>query len=176
MGPAKIVGKVIRLGRNQWANAHKETLVTRKATISARLHAMPWIKKAAVFLLVLDHALDNLKSSAATHETCKQAINLCWQWLSDRTVTGAALAHYLDCDELQNGPLAERNFAAGSIEQDSLILVLLVTGFFAHQAYKDSGQGAMMSAAVGEAGEGAVPDIVEFIDKVGLLSVLGEGD
>ncbi|GAB7532019.1 hypothetical protein PS3A_44340 [Pseudomonas sp. 3A(2025)] len=144
-----------------------------KQAISRQASEMPWIKKAAVFLLVLDHALENLKSSGATHATCKEAIELCWQWLSDRSVTGEALAHYLDSDELQDGPLAESHFAAGSVEQDSLILIVLVVGFFAHRAYKVSGQQARMSASVCEADEGAAQYIVEFIDKVGLMDVLG---
>lgn len=144
-----------------------------RQAISRQVSEMPWIKKAAVFLLVLDHALENITSSTSTHETCKEAIDLCWQWLSDRNVTGEALAHYLDSDELQDGPLAESNFANGSVEQDSLILIVLVIGFFAHQAYKVSGEHAKMSASVCEADEGAAQYIVDFIDKVGVLDVLG---
>ncbi|WP_434572507.1 Imm6 family immunity protein [Pseudomonas sp. Z3-6] len=133
---------------------------------------MMWTKKAAVFLLVLDHALSNLESAVVTHSKCKEAVELCWVWLSDHSVSADRLAYFLDSDEMQNGPLAEHNFKSESLEQDSLILIMLVVGFFAHQAYKVSGQQKKMSASVCEADEGAAEYIVDYIYKVGLINIL----
>lgn len=40
------------------------------------------------------------------------------------------LYYCLGLDEMQDVPLAEQKFASGSFEQDSLVLILLVVGFF----------------------------------------------
>ncbi|MFL1480207.1 Imm6 family immunity protein, partial [Pseudomonas grimontii] len=100
------------------------------------LEGQMWVKRAAIFLLILDQALDNLSSAPATYTKCSEAIELCWSWLTDRSLSPEQLAYYLDSDEMQNGPLGEHHFITESLEQDSLILILLVIGFFAHQAYK----------------------------------------
>lgn len=136
------------------------------------LEAQNWIKKAAIFLLVLDQVLDNLSSTPATYTKCSEAIELCWSWLLDKNVNPDELAYFLDSDETQNGPLAEHHFTTASLEQDSLILILLVIGFFAHQAYKASGRQEEMSASVNEAGEQVVESIVEYIYKAGVGDVL----
>ncbi|MBC3300070.1 hypothetical protein H0Z09_02935 [Pseudomonas sp. SWRI18] len=136
------------------------------------LEAQKWIKKASIFLLVLDKVLDNLSSTPTTHTKCSEAIELCWSWLSERNVSPEQLAYFLDSDEMQNGSLAEHHFTTASLEQDSLILILLVIGFFAHQAYESSGRQEEMSASVNEAGEQVVESIVEYIYKVGLADVL----
>ncbi|WP_052719941.1 hypothetical protein [Pseudomonas ogarae] len=73
---------------------------------------------------------------------------------------------------MQNGPLAEQNFESDSLQQNSLILILLVVGFFAHRAYEFSGQQEKMSASIAEANEGAIDYIVDYVDKTGLRSVL----
>ncbi|QGA48295.1 Imm6 family immunity protein [Pseudomonas brassicacearum] len=136
------------------------------------IDSMVWTKKAAIFLLLLDRALVNLESANLTHDRCEEAIDLCWQWMSDRSVDGDHLAYYLDSDEMQNGPLAEQNFESDSLQQNSLILILLVVGFFAHRAYEFSGQQEKMSASIAEANEGAIDYIVDYVDKTDLRSVL----
>ncbi|WWF45897.1 Imm6 family immunity protein [Pseudomonas trivialis] len=93
------------------------------------IDSMRWIKKASIFLLLLDYALRNLDSASGTQEKCQEAVDRCWQWLSDRGLSADELAYYLDSDEMQSGPLAEGNFASESVEQNSLILILLVVGF-----------------------------------------------
>ncbi|WP_447891929.1 Imm6 family immunity protein [Pseudomonas marginalis] len=136
------------------------------------LEGQMWVKRAAIFLLILDQTLDNLSSAPATYTKCSEAFELCWSWLTDRSLSPEQLAYYLDSDEMQNGPLGEHHFITESLEQDSLILILLVIGFFAHQAYKVSGRQERMSASVNEAGEQAVEYIVEYIYKVGAGGVL----
>ncbi|WP_231666430.1 Imm6 family immunity protein [Pseudomonas quasicaspiana] len=87
-------------------------------------------KKASIFLLLLDYALRNLESASGTQEKCQEAVDRCWLWLSEGGLSAYELSYYLDSDEMQNGPLAEENFASESVEQNSLILILLVVGFF----------------------------------------------
>jgi len=135
------------------------------------LARISWIKKFTVFLLSLDHALENLNSKNATYSACHEAITLCWTWLADRTVSGEQLAYYLDSDEMQNGPLAESNFSENSLEQNSLILILLVVGLFAHRAYTIDGRTQEMSESVCEANEDATEYIVDYIKRTGLLDI-----
>lgn len=129
---------------------------------------IPWAKKASVFLLLLDDVLRNLKSASVTQEICEEAIGTCWLWLSDRGVSADKLAYYLDSDEMQSGPLAEENFASGSVAQNSLNLILLVVGFFANKAYRIAGQQEKISESICEADEGAEAYIIGYIDRVGL--------
>jgi len=136
------------------------------------VNCLSWPKKATTFLLVIDHSLNNFSTQAATQEKCREAFKLCWSWLQDQNVEPDQLAYYLDSEEMQEGPLAEHLFADGGIEQDSLILVLLVVGFFAHEAYKRAGRSKEMSAAMVEADEEAAEYIVDYIGKVGLSDVL----
>ena len=136
------------------------------------IDSMRWIKKASIFLLLLDYALRNLDSASGTQEKCQEAVDRCWKWLSDRGVGVDELAYYLDSDEMQSGPLAERNFASESVEQNSLILILLVVGFFANRAYKIAGLQEQMSEPICEADESSAVYIVDYIERVGLSDVL----
>eukprot|EP01133_Synstelium_polycarpum_P008242 gene8242-9690_t len=83
------------------------------------IDSMMWVKKASIFLLLLDYALRNLDSASDTQKKYS--------------------------DDMQSGPLAEGNFASESVEQNSLILILLVIGFFANKAYKIVGLQEKMS-------------------------------
>jgi hypothetical protein len=67
------------------------------------LEGQMWVKRAAIFLLILDQTLDNLSSAPATYTKCSEAIELCWSWLTDRSLSPEQLAYYLDSDEMQNG-------------------------------------------------------------------------
>ncbi|MCQ3031994.1 Imm6 family immunity protein [Pseudomonas syringae] len=133
---------------------------------------MKWIKKASIFLLLLDYALRNLESASGTQEKCQEAVDRCWLWLSERGLSAYELSYYLDSDEMQNGPLAEENFASESVEQNSLILILLVVGFLANKAYKVAGIQEQMSEPVCEADENSVVYIVDYIERIGLSDVL----
>ncbi|WP_116867006.1 Imm6 family immunity protein [Pseudomonas syringae] len=135
---------------------------------------MVWVKKASIFLLLLDYALRNLDSMSVTRERCQEAVDICWLWLIDRGVSADKLAYYLDSDEMQGGPLAEEKFASESVEQNSLILILilLVIGFFANKAYKLAGLQKEMSESICEADESSTVYIVDYIDRIGLSGVL----
>ncbi|RMS27982.1 Imm6 family immunity protein [Pseudomonas syringae] len=133
---------------------------------------MVWVKKASIFLLLLDYALRNLDSMSVTRERCQEAVDICWLWLTDRGVSADKLAYYLDSDEMQGGPLAEENFASESVEQNSLILILLVIGFFANKAYKLAGLQKEMSESICEADDSSTVYIVDYIDRIGLSGVL----
>lgn len=136
------------------------------------IDSMMWIKKASIFLLLLDYVLPNLESASETQGQCQEAVAKCWQWLSDRGPNAAEIGYYLDADEMQSGPLAEGNFASGSLEQDSLILILLVIAFFANKVYKITGLQAEMSEQVCEADESSAVYIVDYIERIGLSEVL----
>ena len=136
------------------------------------IDSMRWIKKASIFLLLLDYALRNLDSASGTQEKCQEAVDRCWQWLSDRGLSADELAYYLDSDEMQSGPLAEGNFASESVEQNSLILILLVVGFFANRAYKTAGLQEQMSEPICEADESSAVYIVDYIERIGLSDTL----
>jgi hypothetical protein len=136
------------------------------------IDSMMWIKKASIFLLLLDYALRNLDSASGTQEKCQEAVDRCWLWLSDRGLSAHELAYYLDSDEMQSGPLAEENFASESVEQNSLILILLVIGFFANKAYKIAGLQEQMSEPICEADESSAVYIVDYIERIGLSDVL----
>jgi SOS response regulatory protein OraA/RecX len=136
------------------------------------VNSMVWIKKASIFLLLLDYALRNLDMASGTQEKCQEAIDRCWLWLSDRELSADELAYYLEADEMQSGPLAEENFASESVEQNSLILILLVIGFFAHRAYKIAGLQEQMSEPISEADESSAVYIVDYIERVGLFDKL----
>ncbi|MBI6834903.1 Imm6 family immunity protein [Pseudomonas syringae] len=133
---------------------------------------MVWVKKASIFLLLLDYALRNLDSMSVTRERCQEAVDICWLWLIDRGVSADKLAYYLDSDEMQGGPLAEEKFAFESVEQNSLILILLVIGFLANKAYKLAGLQKEMSESICEADESSTVYIVDYIDRIGLSGVL----
>lgn len=133
---------------------------------------MMWMKKASIFLLLLDYALRNFDSASGTQEKCQEAVDKCWLWLSDRRVSADELAYYLDSEEMQSGPLAEENFASEGVEQNSLILILLVIGFFANKAYEVAGLQEQMSEPVCEADESSAVYIVDYIGRVGLSGVL----
>lgn len=134
--------------------------------------SMMWVKKASIFLLLLDYALRNLDSASDSQEKCQEAVDRCWRWLSDRGLSADDLAYYLDSDEMQNGPLAEGNFASESVGQNSLILILLVIGFFANKAYKSAGLQEQMSEPICEADESAAVYIVDYIERIGLSDKL----
>ncbi|SCW81799.1 MULTISPECIES: Imm6 family immunity protein [unclassified Pseudomonas] len=134
--------------------------------------SMMWVKKASIFLLLLDYALRNLDSAGGTQEKCQEAVDRCWLWLSNREVSAGELASYLDSEEMQSGPLAEENFASESVEQNSLILILLVVGFFANKAYKVAGLQEQMSESICEADESSTVYIVDYIGRIGLSGVL----
>jgi len=140
------------------------------------IDSMMWTKKASIFLLLLDYALRNFDSASGTQEKCQEAVDRCWLWLSDRGVSADELAYYLDTEEMQSGPLAEENFASESVEQNSLILILililLVIGFFANKAYKVAGLQEQMSESICEADESSAVYIVDYIGRVGLSGVL----
>lgn len=136
------------------------------------IDSMMWIKKASIFLLLLDYALRNLNSASDTQEKCQEAVDRCWLWLSDRGVSAHELAYYLDSDEMQSGPLAEENFASESVEQNSLILILLVIGFFANKAYKVAELQEQMSEPICEADESSAVYIVDYIERTGLSDML----
>lgn len=136
--------------------------------VLSALDDMVWVKKASIFLLSLDYVLDNFEAKSDTRIKCAEAVDKCWSWLVGRSVSADDLAYYLDSDEMQAGPLAERNFAPDSLEQNSLILILLVVGFFAHQAYKSSGLQDKMSASICEADDRAAEYIVDYIFRLGL--------
>ncbi|AHL32074.1 hypothetical protein CD58_03840 [Pseudomonas brassicacearum] len=136
------------------------------------IDSMMWAKKASIFLLLLDYALRNFDSASGTQEKCQEAVDRCWLWLSDRGVSADELAYYLDSEEMQSGPLAEENFASESVEQNSLILILLVIGFFANKAYKVAGLQEQMSESICEADESSAVYIVDYIGRVGLSGVL----
>ncbi|WP_458376179.1 Imm6 family immunity protein [Pseudomonas pergaminensis] len=140
--------------------------------VLALVNDLPWTQKATIFLRVIDHVLNSFSTQVATQEKCREAVKLCWSWLQDHSVEPDRLAYYLDSEEMQDGPLAEHLFVEGSLEQDSLILVLLVVGFFAHEAYKQAGRSKEMSAAITEADEGAAEYIVDYIGRVGLVDKL----
>lgn len=136
------------------------------------IDSMVWMKKASIFLLLLDYALRNLDSASSTQEKCQEAVDRCWLWLSDRGLSADELAYYLDSGEMQSGPLAEENFASESVEQNSLILILLVIGFFANKAYKVAGLQEQMSEPICEADESSAVYIVDYIGRIGLSGVL----
>ena len=136
------------------------------------IDSMMWIKKASIFLLLLDYALGNLDSASDTQKKCQEAVDRCWRWLSDREVSAAELAYYLDSEEMQSGPLAEGNFASESVEQNSLILILLVIGFFANKVYRVTGLQEQMSEPICEADESSAVYIVDYIDRIGLSDML----
>ncbi|MDY0936075.1 Imm6 family immunity protein [Pseudomonas viridiflava] len=136
------------------------------------IDSMRWIKKASIFLLLLDYALRNLDSASGTQEKCQEAVDRCWQWLSDRELSADELGYYLDSDEMQGGPLAEGNFASESVEQNSLILILLVVSFFANRAYKTAGLQEQMSEPICEADESSAVYIVDYIERIGLFDIL----
>ncbi|WP_347929562.1 Imm6 family immunity protein [Pseudomonas helvetica] len=136
------------------------------------IDSMVWVKKASIFLLLLDYALRNLDSASSTQERCQEAVNRCWLWLSDRALSADELAYYLDSDEMQSGPMAEENFASESVEQNSLILILLVIGFIANKAYKVAGLQEQMSEPICEADESSSVYIVDYIGRIGLSGVL----
>ncbi|POA33805.1 MULTISPECIES: Imm6 family immunity protein [unclassified Pseudomonas] len=134
--------------------------------------SMVWMKKASIFLLLLDYALRNLDSANGTQEKCQEAVDRCWLWLSDRGLSADKLAYYIDSDEMQSGPLAEENFGSESLEQNSLILILLVVGFFANKAYKVAGLQEQMSEPICEADESSAVYIVDYIGRIDLSGVL----
>ncbi|MBD8203283.1 Imm6 family immunity protein [Pseudomonas viridiflava] len=136
------------------------------------IDSMRWIKKASIFLLLLDYALRNLDSASGTQEKCQEAVDRCWQWLSDRELSADELGYYLDSDDMQGGPLAEGNFASESVEQNSLILILLVVSFFASRAYKTAGLQEQMSEPICEADESSAVYIVDYIERIGLFDIL----
>ncbi|MDY0836683.1 Imm6 family immunity protein [Pseudomonas sp. SED1] len=136
------------------------------------INSMMWIKKASIFLLLLDYALRNFDAASDTQEKCQEAVDRCWRWLSDRGLSADDLAYYLDSDEMQSGPLAEGNFATESVEQNSLILILLVVGFFANKAYKIAGLQEQMSEPICEADESSAVYIVDYIERIGLSDKL----
>lgn len=136
------------------------------------IDSMMWVKKASIFLLLLDYALRNLDSASDTQKKCQEAVDKCWRWLSDRGLSADELAYYLDSDDMQSGPLAEGNFASESVEQNSLILILLVIGFFANKAYKIVGLQEQMSEPVCEADESSAVYIVAYIERIGLSDKL----
>ncbi|MCQ3001525.1 Imm6 family immunity protein [Pseudomonas syringae] len=140
--------------------------------ITIAIASMAWTKKASVFLLLLDQVLKGLDSSNSTWEKCAEARDTCRLWLSAKRCDPEHLAYYLDSDEMQNGVLSEQNFADGSLEQNSLVLILLIVGFFANQAYKFSDSQENMSAAVCEADEGSVEYIVDYVERVNMLGFL----
>lgn len=135
------------------------------------LEGMIWVKKASIFLLSLDHVLNNFEAKSDTQIKCAEAVDRCWSWLGGRSVSADDLAYYLDSDEMQEGPLGEHNFASDSVGQNSLILVLLVVGFVANQAYRASGLQDKMSASICEADEGAAEYIVDYIFRLGMGGV-----
>ncbi|OLY74448.1 hypothetical protein AU074_26235 [Pseudomonas sp. ATCC PTA-122608] len=136
------------------------------------INSMMWIKKASIFLLLLDYALRNFDAASDTQEKCQEAVDRCWRWLSDRGLSADDLAYYLDSDEMQSGLLAEGNFATESVEQNSLILILLVVGFFANKAYKIAGLQEQMSEPICEADESSAVYIVDYIERIGLSDKL----
>lgn len=140
--------------------------------ITAALTQMAWAKKASILLLLIDQVLKGFDVSNLTWKQCAEARDTCRLWLSGERCDPEKLAYYLDSDEMQNGALSEQNFADDSLEQNSLILVLLVVGFFANQAYKVSGRQEKMSAVVCEADEGSIEYIVDYVERVGMLGVL----
>lgn len=136
------------------------------------IDSMVWVKKASIFLLLLDYALRNLDSASETQEKCQEAVDKCWRWLSDRGLRPDDLAYYLDSDEMQSGPLAEGNSASESVEQNSLILILLVIGFFANKAYKIAGLQEQMSEPICEADESSAVYIIDYIERIDLSDKL----
>jgi hypothetical protein len=102
----------------------------------------------------------------------KKVINLCWNWLGHGEVEPKDLAFYIDSDLALDGSLAEQNFAGGSEEQNSLILVLLVVAFFANRAYRVVGLQHQMSESINEAGEESEEYIIDYIEKLGLKNLL----
>ena len=47
------------------------------------LEGQMWVKRAAIFLLILDQTLDNLSSAPATYTKCSEAIVLLCSLLPD---------------------------------------------------------------------------------------------
>lgn len=138
----------------------------------ARLQALPWTTQAAIYLNTVTPALAHLEGAPDAHTLCAEALQQCWQALTDEQVSADQLARYLDSDELQNGPLCEFQFPPGTLQRHSLILLMLVVGYCAHQLYLRAGQRQAMSASISEAGDGVVAYIVEYVEKAGLSTQL----
>lgn len=137
-----------------------------------QINQLCWTKKSAIFLLIADHAILSLKSSPSTMLSCDEAIKKCWQWIADKSIKPDQLAQYIDSEEIQNGPLSESLFEDDSIEQNSMILIILIIGYFSHRAYLESNQQHAMSEPIAEANEHSAEYIIDYIKKANLLEIL----
>jgi hypothetical protein len=73
----------------------------------------------------------------------------------------------VDSNEVQQGCLDEGNFESGGVEQNSLIFILMVVGYFANRAYRLSSLSDQMSESICEANDNLLPYFLEFADQLG---------
>lgn len=140
---------------------------------NSQLLSQSWARKASIFLLGAEKVINNLCSTQETYAVCQEAVNKCWLWLSDSSlVLPHELSYYIDDEHVQSGCLNEKIFVEGSVEQNTLIFILMVVALFANRSYSVSGIPEAMSESVCEADDSLLPFFFDLSSSLGVEGFL----
>lgn len=128
--------------------------------------AMPWAKKASIFLMYSEKACLFFDDYPNTQRVCREAILACWGVLSNENIDPVVLSSFVDGNEGVNPYLQESIFLEGSNQKNALIYIVMVLGYFANYLYKLKEREDEMSENACEANDDILCYLIEWIKKL----------